>query len=182
MSYKEHLESNNADLQTILDKVNNLPNAGGAVENLDVEFATQETLLTEQDAKIAELGEILASKTSGVETCTVRVINDIQIEDAFETGIDVCLFEHIPTADEQWTFNFYEVNDAAEFEVPKNSLFCVRPYYDLPNETVLAKTDEVGDIAYAGQTIPWFSKTETHWEIFDTFFIYGDCTITGIVG
>lgn len=28
MSYKERLESNNADLQTILDKVNNLPDAG----------------------------------------------------------------------------------------------------------------------------------------------------------
>ena len=46
-------------------------------ENLDGEITAQNTLISEQDAKIAELAEILSSKASGgsdvVETCTVRL-------------------------------------------------------------------------------------------------------------
>lgn len=82
MSYKSTLQEHNILLQQAIEKANGLPEStGGAAENLDAEFATQEILLTEQDAKIAELAEILASKASGgtsvVETCTVTLTSEI---------------------------------------------------------------------------------------------------------
>ena len=88
------LYTNNLDLQSLIDKAINLPNTGGVelpeltnegtAEDLlvgkelidssgnvvigtftiDSELTTQETLLTDQNAKIAELAEILDSKAS----------------------------------------------------------------------------------------------------------------------
>lgn len=58
------IKTNTASLQNLLDAVNNLPDAGVA-ENLDAEMSTQSTLLSEQDAKIAQLAEILSGKASG---------------------------------------------------------------------------------------------------------------------
>lgn len=58
------IKTNTISLQNLLDAVNALPEASNS-ENLDVEISTQATLLSEQDAKIAELAEILASKASG---------------------------------------------------------------------------------------------------------------------
>lgn len=70
------IKNNTASLQDLLDKVNALPEA----ENLDAELDTQSTLLSEQDAKIAELAQVLAGKVGGgstsYDTCTV-VINTI---------------------------------------------------------------------------------------------------------
>lgn len=69
------IKNNTTSLQDLLDKVNALPEA----ENLDTEISTQSTLLSEQDAKIAELAQVLAGKAGGgsggtpIETCTVTV-------------------------------------------------------------------------------------------------------------
>lgn len=77
MSNKSRLEANNASLRVTLGKVNALPEATS--ENLDA-------VLTEQEAKIAELSALLDTKAAGgggmsVETCTVN----ITVEDGFDT-------------------------------------------------------------------------------------------------
>lgn len=65
------IKNNTTSLQSLLEAVNALPEA----ENLDTEISTQTTLLSEQDTKIAQLAEILASKASGSsssdELCTI---------------------------------------------------------------------------------------------------------------
>lgn len=67
------IKTNTISLQSLLEQVNALPEA----ENLDAEISTQTTLLSEQDAKIAELAQVLADKTSGstssIEVCNVQV-------------------------------------------------------------------------------------------------------------
>lgn len=69
------IKNNTASLRELLEAVNNLPNAGSG-ENLDAEISTQTDIISEQDAKIAELAEVLAGKAGvggNVETCEVRV-------------------------------------------------------------------------------------------------------------
>lgn len=69
------IKNNTTSLQNLLEQVNSLPKA----ENLDTEILTQTTLLSEQDAKIAELAQVLVGKTGGgggsssgnIETITV---------------------------------------------------------------------------------------------------------------
>lgn len=69
------IKNNTTSLQSLLEMVNSLPEA----ENLDTEILTQTTLLSEQDAKIAELAQVLAGKAGGgggsnsgnIETITV---------------------------------------------------------------------------------------------------------------
>lgn len=64
-NYNVNLQTKNSKLQSILNTINALPDAGEAGENLDEEITTQTTLLSEQDAKIAELAEVLAGKAAG---------------------------------------------------------------------------------------------------------------------
>ena len=71
------LNTNITNLQEILDKVNNLPNSEPQ-ENLEEELNAQSILLEEQNAKIAELANVLANKASGgsgkdIETCTCTI-------------------------------------------------------------------------------------------------------------
>ena len=76
MSNKTILQTNNTNLASYTDRVNalitkanNLPEAGGSVEDITSEITTQDTLLT-------ELENILANKAAGegsVETCTVNI-------------------------------------------------------------------------------------------------------------
>lgn len=71
MDYRSEFRTNNAELQNILTKVNELPDASGG-ENLDDE-------ITEQDTLIAQLSSILDSKAAGgggasVQTATVNYI------------------------------------------------------------------------------------------------------------
>lgn len=61
-------------------------------ENLDTELSTQATLLSEQDAKIAELAEVLATKAGGgaaLETASVFVnlLNDTALKYIGENGL-----------------------------------------------------------------------------------------------
>jgi hypothetical protein len=55
------LQQNSVNLQEILNTVNALPEE----ENLGAELSTQSNLILEQDAKIAELAQILAGKAGG---------------------------------------------------------------------------------------------------------------------
>lgn len=68
------LNTNITNLQEILDKVNTLPSAG---ENLESELDSQSILISEQNAKIAELADVLANKASGgnikYDTCTISI-------------------------------------------------------------------------------------------------------------
>lgn len=69
------LNTNITNLQEILDKVNNLPNSEPQ-ESLEEELNAQSILLEEQNAKIAELADVLANKASGgstLKTCNVTV-------------------------------------------------------------------------------------------------------------
>lgn len=74
-NYNSQLQSNNTDLQGVLE----LLQTKAVGENLNEEISTQTALLLEQDAKIAELAEILTSKASGsdssdsIQTCTVTL-------------------------------------------------------------------------------------------------------------
>jgi hypothetical protein len=72
-NYNSQLQSNNTDLQTVLQTLQ----TKAAGENLDSELNTQSTLLLEQDTKIAELAEVLANKAGGgsvsYDTCTVKI-------------------------------------------------------------------------------------------------------------
>lgn len=77
MGYNKELQDNNTELQEILAKVNALPNAGGGSEDLD-------DVLTEQEAKIAQLQAILDTKAAGsggasLDTCTVILEPDVTI-------------------------------------------------------------------------------------------------------
>ena len=67
------LEGNNLDLQTILNTINSLPEAGsGASVNLDAE-------ITAQDAVIAQIQSALegkaASGNTSIDTCTIMPLN-----------------------------------------------------------------------------------------------------------
>lgn len=68
------LQTNLTNLQAILNNINNLPETG--TENLDTEISTQSTLLSEQEAKIAELAQVLAGKAGG-ENGNLNVANII---------------------------------------------------------------------------------------------------------
>jgi hypothetical protein len=57
------LKQNTTTIQELLDTINTLPTA----ENLDTELSAQTTLISEQDAKIAELAQVLAGKAGGGE-------------------------------------------------------------------------------------------------------------------
>lgn len=79
MSYNTELQSNNADLQAILDAVNALPEAGGG-ESEDVTDETNEytAKLETLESAISALETELEGKASGgmsVDTCVVTVEN-----------------------------------------------------------------------------------------------------------
>lgn len=67
------LNTNITNLQEILDKVNTLPSA----ENLENELNSQSALISEQNAKIAELANVLANKAGNkntkYDTCTISI-------------------------------------------------------------------------------------------------------------
>lgn len=71
-----NLKTNITNLQEILDKVNNLPSSEPQ-ENLEEELNTQSILLEEQNAKIAELANVLANKAGNkntkYDTCTISI-------------------------------------------------------------------------------------------------------------
>lgn len=58
------ISNNTTKLQSLIDKINSLPEAGSGGENLDEEISAQETLISEQDTKIAELIEKVKNKAS----------------------------------------------------------------------------------------------------------------------
>ncbi len=108
MSIKQNITS----LQNLLEQVNSLPE----VENLDTEISTQSTLLSEQDAKIAELAEILAGKTcvSPVELCLVQ----FQISDRKTSST---MRHTTPDMSSCVTTSFY-LYSGAPIYIPKNTI------------------------------------------------------------
>lgn len=99
MSIKQNITS----LQNLLEAVNNLPEAT-TQENLDAEISTQATLLSEQDAKITELAQVLASKASGGssepilqdKTVTPSSSSQTIIADSGYDGLDTVTVNAIP--------------------------------------------------------------------------------------
>ena len=61
------LQRNTATIQSLINKINTLPEdtSSSSSENLDDEISAQTILLSEQEAKITELAEVLADKASG---------------------------------------------------------------------------------------------------------------------
>ena len=74
MSYKAGFQSNNIDLQSLIDLANNLPSAG-TTENLDDELATQDDLIAQI---IAGLEGKAAGDSGGnsVTMCSVTFVNN----------------------------------------------------------------------------------------------------------
>lgn len=67
------LKQNTTTIQELLNTINTLPTA----ENLGAELSTQSSLISEQDAKIAELAQVLAGKVgSGSNTVKITVSVD----------------------------------------------------------------------------------------------------------
>lgn len=89
------IKTNTTSLQNLLEQVNALPEVGSVelpeVENLDTEISTQSTLLLEQDAKIAELAQVLAGKASSSEnnfkTAKITIQSSSRIISVVYTGI-----------------------------------------------------------------------------------------------
>lgn len=120
MSIKQNITS----LQSLLEVVNALPEASNG-ENLDVEISTQATLLSEQDAKIAELAQVLAGKTGGgggsssgnIETITV----DCSTIDMLEPGSEIIYLDGTMTLRrENLSKNVYTI--------AKNTIFATSDY------------------------------------------------------
>lgn len=98
------LNTNITNLQEVLNKVNTLPSA----ENLEDELNSQSALISEQNAKIAELADILANKASGgstLKTCMVTV----NIDESYailgvrvENGIPVPFYSEDILKDRTW--------------------------------------------------------------------------------
>lgn len=79
MSQKTDLQSNNTDLQAILNTINNLPEASSG-EDVTAETTAYTTKLASLETAIAALETELAGKASGgsggsVETCTVSILD-----------------------------------------------------------------------------------------------------------
>lgn len=88
------IKTNTTSLQDLLESVNALPEA----ENLDTEISTQSTLLSEQDAKIAELAQVLTGKAGGngdtsIKTCTVTVESDFFMRHNYGSTILMTAYE-----------------------------------------------------------------------------------------
>jgi hypothetical protein len=59
------LNTNNTDLDTILSKINNLPESGGTAEDLSTELTEQDTLIDNQEATIEDVMLVLQNKAAG---------------------------------------------------------------------------------------------------------------------
>lgn len=75
------LKQNTTTIQELLDTINNLPEA----ENLDTELNAQSTLLSEQDAKITELAQVLAGKAGG--DSKVKMIEVTHASSSISSGV-----------------------------------------------------------------------------------------------
>lgn len=111
------IKNNTALLNSLLEQANNLPNK----ENLDEELTTQNALLSEQDAKIAELAEVLAGKASGggespIETCKLTVKNLRGFE-----SLNVVLLEDGDLLATGYTKSDQALRDSFVLDVVKNS-------------------------------------------------------------
>lgn len=82
-----------------MDKINALPNASDGGEDLDEEISTQETLISEQDAKIAELIEKVKNKASVTYPTLSNPATSENLQEGYElidgngniiTGTHVC--------------------------------------------------------------------------------------------
>lgn len=114
------LKQNTTTIQELLNTINSLPEA----ENLDTEISTQSTLLSEQDAKIAELAQVLAGKAGGssgtnVETYTGTVSNNWHLG---ETAT-------VYYTDSSMTIQMFDVDgnktDNKVIEVAKNTVIAI---------------------------------------------------------
>ena len=59
------LNTNNTDLDTILSKINNLPEAGETAEDLSTELTEQDNLITDQETTIEDVMLVLQNKAAG---------------------------------------------------------------------------------------------------------------------
>lgn len=108
-NYNVNLQTKNSKLQSILNTINTLPDAGEAGENLDEEITTQTTLLSEQDTKISELSNILASKSKVSLPSLINPGTAENLQEGYElidsngnviTGTHVC--ESVGTGGLEW--------------------------------------------------------------------------------
>lgn len=88
MTYNTELQSNNTDLQSLIDKASALPDK----VNIDAELATQDSL-------ISQIATALEGKSSsGIETCTVKItVNGSEIGEVIYTTVE----NNIPVAKSQ---------------------------------------------------------------------------------
>lgn len=75
------LKQNTTTIQELLDTINALPEE----ENLGAELSTQSSLISEQDAKIAELAQVLADKAGG--DSKVKMIEVTHASSSVSSGV-----------------------------------------------------------------------------------------------
>ena len=122
------IKNNTALLNSLLEQVNNLPEATGGVEDLTAELSAQATLIAEQDEKIAELGEILSGKagSSGGETgsqfFTVRIyLKDTKLSDYYLDHDDI--YHNVPIYCTYIGQNFEKKRSVSIFENNMTNMF-----------------------------------------------------------
>ena len=111
------LNTNITNLQEILDKVNNLPSSEPQ-ENLEEELNAQSILLGEQNAKIAELVNVLANKASGGSTLKTRNVT-VNIDEGY-TILGVRVENEIPVP-----FYSEDINQDRTWETVCGSIIAV---------------------------------------------------------
>ena len=181
------LQNEQTELQNLLASVNALPEAGSGGENLDAEISAQETLISEQDAKITELAEILSSKASVSYPTLSNPATAENLQEGYQlidesgnvvTGTHVCsggsaetctvTIAGMPEVDIMYYSN------GSEFVEHSNGVY--------PGDSFIVAKNTMIYFDTSGYGSGWFDEIENVKEIFVNtscvvLAIYGDCTI-----
>ena len=133
------LETNTISLQTLLDKVNALPEASSG-EDVTDETNTYTSLLTELETAIDELPD---AGSGGVETCTVTISGvdasgrpKSYVYTALDDNGDICYYYEPSNADTEVTLE----------NVVCNSIISVRPYSNTYTKSTLTNATQLFNI------------------------------------
>lgn len=151
------IKNNITSLQSLLEKVNALPEATDG-ENLDVEISTQENLLAEQDAKIAELAQVLTSKSGGNKSNFPYKITLATNEVGDLSNATICYGSDNNSVVVLTNFNMGKLYEAS-WDCMNCNMDRSGPYFSLIFGDIAIFTDFTGD---ATISIDWYSNG---WEV-----------------